>query len=118
MELGELVPKLLKSGEAFAKKLFPTDTPSCSNLTDLASILGRAVDNLDERLRSSARGGAKTAMGLMMVHYPDEEPWRVASGFPEVKEDGSLLTPKDEKTIMSYVAGYACKVADTSPTYL
>ena len=48
----------------------------------------------------------------MMAHYPDAEPWRVASGFPEVKEDGSLLTPEDEKTIMSSIAGYACKVAN------
>ena len=51
-------------------------------------------------------------MGLMMAHYPDVEPWRVASGFPEVKEDGSLLTPEDEKTIMSSVSGYASKVAN------
>ena len=107
LELGELVPKLLMSGGAFAKNLFPTNMPSCSKLTDLAGILGRAVDSFDERLRSSARGGAKTAMGLMMAHYPDVEPWRVASGFPEVKEDGSLLRPEDEKTIMSFVAGYA-----------
>ena len=51
-------------------------------------------------------------MGLMMAHYPDVEPWQVASGFPEVKEDGSLLTLEDEKTIVSSVTGYACKVAN------
>ena len=75
-------------------------------------MFGQAIDNFDERLRSSARGGPKMAMGLMMVHYPDAEPWRVASGFPEAKEDGSLLTPEDERAIMSSVAGYACKVAN------
>ena len=44
--------------------------------------------------------------------YPDVEPWRVASGFPELKKDGSLLKPEDEKAIMSFVADYACKVAN------
>ena len=81
-------------------------------LTDLSGILDRVVGSFDERLRSSARGGAKTAMGIMMAHYPDAEPWRVASDFPEVKEDGSLLRPEDEKTIMNFIAGYACKVAN------
>ena len=112
LEFGELVPKLLASGEAFAKNLFPMDTPSCSKLTDFPDMLGQAIDNFDERLRSSARGGAKTTMGLMMSHYPDAEPWRVASGFPEVKADGTLLEPEDEKAIMSYFVGYACKVAN------
>ena len=112
LKIGELVPKLLASGEAFAKKLFPADAPTCSKQTDLPNIFGQAVEGFDERLRSSARGGAKTAMGLMMAHYPDAEPWRVASGFPELKKDGSLLKPEDEKAIMSSVAGYACKVAN------
>ena len=112
LELGELVPKLLASGEDFAKKLFPMDASTCSKLTDLPDILGQAVEGFDEWLRSSARGGAKTAMGLMMAHYPDAEPWQVASGFPKIKEDGSLLKPEDEKAIMSSVAGYACKVAN------
>ena len=112
LELDELVPKLLTTGGDFAKKLFLTDAPACSKLMDLSDILDRAMGSFDERLRSSARGGAKTAMGLMMAHYPYAEPWRVASGFPEVKEDGSLLRPEDEKTIMSSVAGYACKVAN------
>ena len=52
------------------------------------------------------------AMGLMMAHYPDAEPWRVASSFLELKEDGSILKPEDDKAIMSSVAGYACKVAN------
>ena len=36
----------------------------------------------------------------------------MASGFPEAKEDGSLLTPEDERDIMSSLAGYACQVAN------
>ena len=73
--------------------------------------LDEATSSFDERLRSSIWGGAKTALGLMMAHYPEDEAWRVAAGFPLEKEDGTPLEDKDRKAILHSVSGYASKVA-------
>ena len=51
-------------------------------------------------------------MGLMMAHYPEAEAWRVASGFPLVKEDGSPLDDQERKKILHSVSGYASKVSN------
>ena len=82
-----------------------------ANLADLATELDEATSFFDERLRSSARGGAKTALCLMMAHYPEAEAWRVASGFPLEKEDGSPLDDHERKKILHFVSGYASKIA-------
>ena len=50
-------------------------------------------------------------LGLMMAHYPEAEAWRVASGFPLEKEDGSPLDEQDRKNILHSVSGYARMVA-------
>ena len=76
----------------------------------MATELDDATSSFEERLRSSTRGGAKTALGLMMAHYPEAEAWRVAAGFPVEKEDGTPLDDKDQKKILHSVSGYASKV--------
>ena len=65
----------------------------------------------DEKLRSNIRGGAKTTLGLMMAHYPEAEAWRLASGFPLEKDDGTPQDDKDWKAILHSVSGYASKIA-------
>ena len=48
----------------------------------------------------------------MMAHYPEAKAWRVASGFPLEKEDGSPLDEQDRKKILHSVSSYASKVAN------
>ena len=111
LEVGELLPKILSSGKELADKFFPGNPEPLTDLAGLSAELDEATSCFDERLRSSALGGAKTSLGLMMAHYPEAEAWRVASGFPLEKEDGSPLDDQDRKKILHSVSGYASKVA-------
>ena len=97
--------------QELAEKFFPCNPEPLTDLAGLAAELDEATSFFDERLRSSARGGAKTALGLMMAHYPEAEAWRVTADFPLEKEDGTLLDEKDRKKILHSVSGYASKVA-------
>ena len=111
LEVGELLPRILSSGRAFVEKYFPGNPKPLADLARLPAELDEAMSTFDERLRSSIWGGAKTALGLMMVHYPEAEAWRVAAGFPLEKEDGTPLEEKDRKAILLSISGYASKVA-------
>ena len=110
LEVGELIPKILSSGKKLVEKFFPGNPEPLANLADLPAELDEATSFFDERLRSSARDGAKTALGLMMAHYPEAEAWRVAPGFPLEKEDGSPLDDQERKKILHSVSGYASKI--------
>ena len=111
MEVGELIPKILSLGNKLVEKFFPGNPEPLMDLAGLLAELDEATSFFDERLRSSTRGGAKTAFGLMMAHYPEAEAWRVASGFPLEKEDGSPLDDQDRKGILHSVSSYASKVS-------
>ena len=111
LELGELLPKILSSGKKLVEKFFPGNPEPLTDLVGLPAELDEATSSFDERLRSSAHGGAKTALGLTMAHYPEVEAWCIASGFPLEKEDGSPLDDQDRKKIPHPVSGYASKVA-------
>ena len=111
LEVGELLPRILSSGRAFIEKYFSGNPEPLADLASLPDDLNEATCTLEERLRSSIRGGTKTALGLMMAHCPEAEAWRVASGFPLEKEDGTPLEEKDRKAILHSVSVYASKVA-------
>ena len=111
LELWELLPRILSSGRAFLAKYFLSNSEPLADLASLPDDLDQPTSTLEERLRSSIRGGTKTTHGLMMAHYPEAEAWRVASGFPLEKEDGIPLEEKDRKAILHSVCGYASKVA-------
>ena len=107
LEVGELLPKILSSGKKLAEKFFPGNPEPLKDLAGLVADLDEATSFFDERLQSSARGGTKTALGLMMAHYPEAEAWRVASSFPLEKKDGSPLDDQDRKKKLHSVSGYA-----------
>ena len=111
LEVGELLPRILKSGREFAAKFFSGNPEPLADLASLPAELDEATSTFDERLRSSIRGGAKTALGLMIAHYPEAEAWRVASGFPTEMDDGTPLGSEDRKAILHSVSGYASKIA-------
>ena len=111
MEVGELLPKIFSSKKKFVEKFFPGNPEPLTDLASLLAELDEATSSFDERLRSSARGGAKTTLGLMMAHYPEAEAWRVVAGFPLEKEDGTPLDDNDRKKILHSVSGYANKIA-------
>ena len=111
LEVGELIPKILSSGKKLVEKFFPGNPESLTDLAGLAAELDEATSFFDEQLRSSAHGGTKTVLHLMMAHYPETEAWRIASGFPLEKEDGTPLDDQDRRKILQSVSGYASKVA-------
>ena len=111
LEVGELLPRILSSGRAFIEEYLSGNPEPLADLASLQDELDEATSTIDERLRSSIWGGAKTALGLMMAHYPEEEAWRVAAGFPLEKEDSSPLEEKNWKAVLHSVSGYASKVA-------
>ena len=111
LEVGEFIPKILSSGKKLVEKFFSGNPEPLTDLAGLAAELDEATSLFDKRLWSSARGGAKTALDLMMAHYPEAEAWRVASGFPLEKEDGSALGGQERKKILHSVSGYASKIA-------
>ena len=111
LEVGELLPKIISSGAKFAEKFFPDNEELLADLASLPETLDEATSMFDERLHTNIRGGTKTALGLMMAHYPDAEAWRIASGFPDEKADGTPLEAKERKDILHFVSGYASKVA-------
>ena len=115
MEVEELLTKILSSRKKLVEKSFPGNPEPLTDLAGLAAELDEATSFFDEWLRSSAHGGAKTTLGLMMAHYPEAEAWRVASGFPLEKEDGSPLDDQDRKKILHSISGYASKVANGLP---
>ena len=110
MEVGELILKILSSGKKIVEKLFPGNPEPLKDLADLSAELDEATSFFHKRLRSSARRGAKTALGLMIPHYPEAEAWRVAYGFPLEKEDGSPLDDQEHKKILHSISGYASKI--------
>ena len=71
LEFGELLPKFISSGVKFAKKFFPRNKEPLADLASLLEMLDEETSMFDEWLCSSIHGGAKTALGLMMAHYPD-----------------------------------------------
>ena len=73
LEVGELLPKILSSRKKFVEKFFPGNPEPLADLASLPAELDEETSSFDERLRSSTRGGAKTALGLMMAHYPEAE---------------------------------------------
>ena len=109
--MGELLPKIISSRAKFAVKFFPGNEEPLADLASLPEALDEATSTLDERLHSSICGGPETALGLMMAHYPEAEAWRVASGFPHEKEDGTPLDDQERKKILHSVSGYASKIA-------
>ena len=111
LEVGELISKILSSGKKLVEKFFPGNPEPLANLADLPAELDEATSFFDERLRSSARVGAKTSLALMMAHYPEAEAWRVASGFSLEKEDDTPLDDQERKKILHSVSGYASKIA-------
>ena len=111
LEVAELLPKILKSGREFVAKFFPGNPEPLADLASLPDKLDESTSTFDERLRSSIRGGAKMALGLMMAHYPEAEALRLASGFPGEKDNRSPLKDDDQKAILHSVSGYASKIA-------
>ena len=73
---------------------------------EIPDLMREVANKQVKRLQSAVRGGARTALALMLVHYKTTKPARLASGFP--------LTVSDEETtqIFTEVSGYATRIAE------
>ena len=59
-----------------------------------------------DRLQSAVRGGAHTALALMLAHYRTAKPSRLTSGFP------STVTEEESAQLFTGVSGYATRIAE------
>src|SRR5664279_3043082 len=88
---------------------FPTYTQTINNLAEVLTPLQALPQEAIERLRSAARGGAKTDLGLVMGHHPEMKICRVTKCMPVKYDNGKKIVPKE---VFKSVSGYASHVAD------
>ena len=108
LKAGEYLQSLHASGKACVRKLFPGSIEAVEDFTALPEILETMASKYEDRLRSAARGGAKTALGMVKAHYPEADIRMVSKYMPKYNEDGSEL---DQKAVLSSVSGFATRVA-------
>lgn len=98
--------RLRMAAKAFIIKFFRDKKKEFTEAAHIPEALEEAVSVYDERLRSTARGGSKTTLGLMLYHYPEAEAWRLGTGIP-----GSL-EPAVVSGYLDSVKGFATKIAN------
>ena len=103
--LGELITETLAASKRFAAKFFiSSGSQEPTEFSDVPAILDQATKLHKSSLKSAARGGAKTALGVFMAHYPEAEIEDVTEGMVE------------PAAVLDSVAGYATRVADMVDT--
>ena len=107
-ECGELIGKVFQAGLNVISKIFPAFRDTVKTVAELEPQLGGLDIELEDRLRSAARGGAKYALGMVMAWHPEMKIHRVTRSMPECDEDGA---PLNEQAIFKSVRGYATRVA-------
>jgi hypothetical protein len=96
-------------------KIFPRFRETVHNMSDLEPQLRGLSIELEDRMQSAARGGAKYALGMVKAWHPEMRIHRVTRSMPQVTrsmpecdEHGKAL---DEQAILKSVRGYATRVA-------
>lgn len=107
-ECGKLIGNVFKAGLEAICKIFPAFRESVMTLAQLEPELCGLNIELEDRLRSAARGGAKYALGMVMAWHPEMKIYRVTRSMPDCDEDGE---PLNEEAIFNSVRGYATRVA-------
>lgn len=108
LKAGKYLQSLHAFGKACIHKLFPGSIEVVEDFTELPEILETMAEKYEDRLRSAARRGAKTALGMVKAHYPEADIRTVSKYMPKYNEDGSEL---DQKAVLSSVSGFATWVA-------
>ena len=95
-----------KVGRRFVRKLFLAKDPEKVIIKEIPDLVREVANTQVERLQSAVRGGARTTLALMLAHYRDAKPARLASGFPS--------TVDDEESTQGFteVSGYATRIAE------
>ena len=104
----------MAASKRFAAKFFiSSGSQEPSEFSDVPNMLEQPTKLHKSSLKSAARGGAKTALGLFMAHYPEAEIEVVTERMPSTYEDDSEVEPA---IVLDSVAGYATRVADMVDT--
>ena len=107
-ECGEFISNVFKARLNVICKIFPAFRDTVKTMAQLEPELCGFDIELEDRLRSAARGGAKYALGMVMAWHPEMKIYRVTRSMPDCDEDGA---PLDEQAIFKSVRGYATRVA-------
>ena len=68
----------------------------------------------EEMKRSSARASAVTALSRAKAWVPELDPSKVATGYPSLKEDGTLFDQKDFSACVREICPMATLIANDS----
>ena len=101
-----MITDLSKAGHRFVKKLFPAKDPGKVIVEEIPGLMREVANGQVGRLQSTVRGGARTALALMLVHYRTAKPARLASGFP------STVNDVESAQLFTEISGYATRIAE------
>ena len=104
--LGEMILDFSKASRRFVRKLFPSKDANKIVVEEVPELMREVANKQTGRLQSAVRGGARTALALMLAHYRTAKPARLASGFP------STVTEEETAELFTKVSGYATRIAE------
>ena len=105
-DLGEMILDFSKASRRFVTKLFPSKDANKIIVEEIPELMREVANKQTGRLQSAVRGGARTALALMLAHYRTAKPARLASGFP------STVTEEETANLFTEVSGYATRIAE------
>ena len=88
------------------KKLFPSKDTDKIIVEEIPDLMREVANSQTGRLQSAVRGGARTALALMLAHYRTAKSARLASGFP------STVTEEETVGLFTEFSGYATRIAE------
>ena len=88
------------------KKLFPSKDAEKIVVEEIPDLMREVANKQTGRLQSAVRGGARTALALMLAHYRTAKPALLASGFL------STVTEEETAKLFTKVSGYATRIAE------
>ena len=108
--LGEFVESLKVSGRALVVKFNPARQAHYSDLSQLPNAIDIVIAQQESWMKSAVRGGVRTALALMHMHYTIAKSWRLAKGIPQE------ITKAERTSIFDSVKGYATKIGQMVST--
>lgn len=90
-----MLSKMYATSKGFVTNFLPSSKKTFKTYADLLPDLQDCPKEELERLRSVARGGAKSALGLVMAHHPEIKIWRVTKCMPTKDYDSKKNIPEE-----------------------
>ena len=104
--------KILKEFTSTGRNIISSVLPWRGSDLGNASLLSKRLHDVPQAIKdwkeSSCRAGARTALSMVMAHYPGVEIREVTESVPDLDEEGRKI---DHNAIWRDVGGFASRVA-------